>query len=47
MPIDYDDLLDFVVENNLSDQQTIGTLLDLISDSEDCYGSDQDGGEEE
>ena len=34
MAIDYDDLLDFVQDNGLTEKQTIGTLLDRISDSE-------------
>jgi hypothetical protein len=34
MAVDYDDLLDFVRDNDLGERQTIKTLLDLAEDSE-------------
>jgi hypothetical protein len=32
--IDYEDLLDFIQDNDLSEGQTIKTLLDAVEDSE-------------
>ncbi len=42
MTISYDELMDFIQDNELGERQTIKTLLDLVEDSDEDDEDDED-----